>query len=126
MMTFQFGDFDLTNYIQAKKYKTRPNARQDMNSYTDANGLTHRNAIPHTKTIISLSTIPMEKEEKMLFMQRIRENYLNELERDANCLYYDEEYDEVKEGHFYLDPNVEFTVNELGSYEEIKLTFTEY
>lgn len=125
-MIFKFGDFDLTEYIQARKYKIRPNARQDLNSYTDANGLTHRNAIPHTKTIVSFSTIPMQKEEKMLFMRRIRENYLNDLERDADCSYYDEEWDIVKEGHFYLDPNLEFSINTEGEYEEISMTFTEY
>lgn len=125
-MIFMFGNFDITEYIQSKKYKIRPNARQDLNSYTDANGLTHRNAIPHTKTIVSLTIMPMEKEEKMFFWRRIRENYLNELERDADCSYYDEEYDTIKEGHFYLDPNMEFNVNQAGSYGEMKLTFTEY
>ncbi len=125
-MKFQFGDFDLTEYIQARKYKMRPNARQDLNSYTDANGLTHRNALPHTKTIVSLTIIPMDAEEKKYFMKRIRDNYLNVLERDANCLYYDEEWDEVKEGHFYLDPSLEFSVNTEEEYEETKMTFTEY
>lgn len=125
-MIFQFGSFDLTEYIQARKYKCRPNARQDLNSYTDANGLTHRNALPHTKTIISFSTIPMLGDEKKAFMKKIRDNYQNDLERDAECFYYDEEYDEVKQGHFYLDPNLEFSINELGEYESINMTFTEY
>ena len=128
-MLFKFGDFDLTPYMVAKKYKIRPNARQDLDSYTDAIGETHRNALKHTKTIVTTSIMPMSKNEKMAFMQSITSNYINPLERDANCTYYDEEYDVEKTGHFYLDPNLEFVINEDGedkSYEEFSMTFTEY
>lgn len=128
-MLFKFGDFDLTPYMVAKKYKIRPNARQDLDSYTDAEGITHRNALRHTKSIVSLSIMPMTKEEKVFFMGNITRNYINPLERDANCTYYDEEYDIEKTGHFYLDPNLEFVINEDGPkkhYEEINMTFTEY
>lgn len=128
-MLFKFGNFDLTEYIAAKKYKIRPNARLDLDSYTDSEGVTHRNALKHTKTIVTLSTVPFTVEEKKNFMANIRANYINELERDANCTYYDEEYDIEKTGHFYLDPNLEFVINEEGenkNYAEINMTFTEY
>lgn len=128
-MLFKFGDFDLTPYMVAKKYRIRPNARLDLDSYTDAIGETHRNALKHTKTIVTLSVMPMSKEEKMHFMQKITSNYINPLERDANCTYYDEEYDVQKTGHFYLDPNLEFLVIEDGKnkrYDETKMIFTEY
>lgn len=128
-MLFTFGNFDLTPYMVAKKYKIRPNARLDLDSYTDATGETHRNALRHTKTIVTLSIMPMSKEEKIDFMQKITSNYINPLERDANCTYYDEEYDVEKTGHFYLDPNLEFAVIEDGEnkrYDETKMIFTEY
>lgn len=128
-MLFKFGNFDLTPYMVAKKYKIRPNARQDLDSYTDMEGVTHRNALRHTKSIVSLSIISMSKEEKINFMSNITSNYINKLERDANCTYYDEEYDVEKTGHFYLDPNLEFVVIEDGKnkrYEEINMKFVEY
>lgn len=128
-MLFKFGTFDLTPYMVAKKYKIRPNARLDLDSFTDAEGVTRRTALKHTKTIVTLSIVPLEKEEKIHFMSQITNNYINPLERDANCTYYDEEYDIEKTGHFYLDPNLEFVINEDGEnkkYEEFSMKFTEY
>lgn len=128
-MLFKFGDFDLTPYMVAKKYKIRPNARLDLDSYTDAEGITRRTVLKHTKSIVTLSVIPLTKEEKKYFMSRITGNYIIPLERNANCTYYDEEYDVEKEGYFYLESNLEFTISEDGnnkSYEEFSMTFTEY
>lgn len=128
-MLFKFGDFDLTPHMVEKGFKIRPNARQDLDSYTDATGETHRNALKHTKTIVTASIMPMSKEEKVLFMQGITSNYINPLERDAICTYYDEEYDVEKTGHFYLDPNFEIVISKEGKekkYEEFNMTFTEY
>ena len=128
-MLFKFGDFDLTPYMVAKKYKIRPNARLDLDSYTDATGVTRRTALNHTKTIVSLSIVAMGKDEKIAFMSGITRNYINYLERDADCTYYDEEYDVEKTGHFYLDPNFEIVVKEDGenkSYDEFMMVFTEY
>ena len=125
---FKFGDFVFPmKHIAENGWNIAPNQRQDLDSFTDANGLTHRNAVEHTKTNISIKTLDIDWDEMDSIMENIQSNYINYLERDAMCEYYDSETRTYKTGHFYLDPSVTFPVKTFGvKYGEMTWTFIEY
>lgn len=125
---FKFGNFEFPmDYIAENGFNISPNQRQDINPYTDANGLTHRQAVSHTKTNISIKTLDMPWDMMEFIMQNMGKNYINFLERDAICEYYDVETRTYKTGHFYLDPRVTFTVKQFCvEYGEMTWTFIEY
>lgn len=125
---FKFGNYIFPmEHIAENGWTIAPNQRQDINPFTDANGLTHRQAVEHTKTNITIKTLEIEWAEMESIMQNIQANYLNYLERDAMCEYYDTETRTYKTGHFYLDPSVSFVVKEFGvKYAEMSWIFIEY
>ena len=125
---FKFGSFVFPmEHIADGGWNIAPNQRQDINPYTDANGVTHRQAVEHTKTTININTLDIDWDEMDAIMQGITDNYINRLERDAECDYYDTETRTYKTGHFYLDPSVTFSVKEFGkTYAEMTWTFIEY
>lgn len=133
MAQFKFGDFDFPDrLIKWGSFKPKPNQRQDKDSYTDGWGETQRNTIAHTKTQIQFTTLPMSGADMDAIMDRMVENYINYLERDAMCTYYDDENRKFKTGHFYLDPSFEFNRDEADAsgiptkYGEMNWLFIEY
>ena len=125
---FKFGDFVFPmKYIEENGWNISPNQRQDLEPFTNANGLTHRNAVEHTKSNISIKTLEIEWKDMDSIMENMEKNYINFLERDAMCEYYDPETRTYKTGHFYLDPSVNFAVKTFGvMYGEMTWTFIEY
>lgn len=125
---FKFGDFIFPmEHIAENGWNIAPNQRQDLNPFTDANGLTHRNAVEHTKSSINIKTLDIEWDVMDSIMENMEENYINFLERDAMCEYYDTETRTYKTGHFYLDPSVTFSIKEFRkTYAEMTWTFIEY
>lgn len=133
MAQFKFGNFDFPDrLIKWGSFKVKPNQRQDKDSYTDGLGETQRNAIAHTKTQIQFATLPMSSVDMDAIMGGMVENYINYLERDAMCTYYDDENRKFKNGHFYLDPSFEFNRDEVNAngiptkYGEMSWLFIEY
>lgn len=133
MAQFRFGNFDFPDKLIAyEKVDTKPNQRQDMDSYTDGYGVTQRNALAHTKTQIQFTTLPMSGQKFRFVMDGIRNNYINPKERDLNCTYYDDETGAFKTGHFYLDPSFEVNRKQVDKngipvkYGEITWLFIEY
>lgn len=125
---FKFGNFVFPmEHIAENGWNISPNQRQDLEPFADANGLTHRNAVEHTKSNISIKTLEIEWEDMDSIMENMEKNYINFLERDAMCEYYDPETRTYKTGHFYLDPSVNFAVKTFGiMYGEMTWTFIEY
>lgn len=107
-MVFKFGNADFSNLIKAETYEIAPNSRQDLDSYRDALGVLHRNALQHTATVIEFDTKMMFEKDMNALMSAIRGSYINYVERDAICEYYDPENNSTKTGHFYIDSNLKF------------------
>ncbi|MBP3469705.1 MAG: hypothetical protein J6K26_09350 [Lachnospiraceae bacterium] len=127
----QFGNYKIPDkYIDSDSVKIAPNRRLDLNSSQDANGILRRNALDHTRTTITFSTGFLYESQMDEISSGITQNYLNEKERDARCIYYDPEYRCYREGHLYLDSNVEW--NPCGTaggemvYAPTTFSFTEY
>lgn len=126
---FKFGEYEFPSiYIVEEGYDTKPNQRQDLDPYTDQTGLTHRNALEHTKTEINITTRPnLTWAEMRSIIDGITSNYINDLERDANCIYWDDEYGVYREGHLYLESSQAFKVKHFRKkYPQITFTFVEY
>ena len=128
---FKFGSYEFPEtYIQWDSYKCKPNQRQDMDSYTDADGITQRNALEHTKTDIQFTTRGLRETDVAIIMSSLTSNYTNYNERDAQCEYYDPENMTYKTGHFYLDPSLEFSIQDVTGgvmrYKPISFHFVEY
>ena len=132
-MLFQFGKFDLTEYMVAGSYDSIPNARFDLDSYTDAKGVTQRTALAHTRTKVTFRTVEMDAETMKHIMQNVVGNYIDYKERNADCAYFDTENMTMKTGRFYLDSNFKQNVKYADpitklptEYGETTFTFTEY
>lgn len=130
---FQFGEFMFPNkYIKYESYDIAPDQKQDLDSFTDGNGVTHRNALEHGKTNISFSTIEMPDEAMNFIISGLRRNYINQRETDANCWYFDPGTGEYREGHFYLDPSLKYSIKKVDDegrrifYKEMQWIFIEY
>lgn len=127
---FKFGTTSFKNLIKAESYNITPNARQDLDSYRDADGILQRNALRHTATTIEFDVKMLKESEMRLLMNSIVSNYLNYNERDAQCQYFDTETGQIKEGHFYLDSNLAFSIfafwNGEPVYKETHFKFVEY
>lgn len=128
MNLFKFGNYTFPEKLIAEKgYNIAPNQRQDLDPYTDAYGVTQRNALAHTKTMVEITTNEMSWDEMQGIMHGLTSNYINSLERDGNCEYFDVENFAVKTGHFYLDPSVKFSVKRKGErFDSMTFIFTEY
>lgn len=129
---FQFGSFVFPNkYIKADTFKARPNQRQNLNAYTDVDGVTHTNPLKHTKTQVSFSTIKMSAAAMDNITENIVGNYENYDDRNAHCVYYDDENRTYKTGEFYLDQSLEFSKEltkdgtKIRRYNEMVWTFIE-
>ena len=128
---FKFGNYAIPlEYIQFDSYSTKPNQRQDMDSYTDADGVTQRNALAHTKTDIQFTVRKLYEADKDTLMSNITNNYINAKERDAMCTYYDTENGSYKTGHFYLDPSLQIDIQDITDkglrFKPISFHFVEY
>lgn len=132
-MLFQFGNFDLTEYMVAGSYDPIPNARFDLDSYTDAKGVTQRTALAHTRTKVTFRTVEMDAATMEHIMTNIVGNYIDYKERNADCTYYDTENFVIKTGRFYLDSNFKQNVKYADPitklptfFGETTFIFTEY
>lgn len=128
---FQFGDYVIPKkYIKRDTYDTSPSQIQDLNSYTDGDGVTHRNALEHTKSQVQFTLLRMSEKEMAKIVDGMRKNFLNPLERDANCTYYDMWIHDYKTVHMYIDPSTKFKLIEEvdGELEvnETQMLFIEY
>lgn len=128
---FKFGNYIIPGkYIDADSVNITPNRRLDINSYTDGDGVTQRNTLQHTRTTIEFKTGSLYESEMDEISSGITSNYINPLERDAMCEYYDTENRCYKTGHFYLDSNM--TWNPGGTaggemiYKPCSFSFVEY
>lgn len=133
MAQFRFGSFDFPDkLIEKNKVNAKPNQRQSLDAYTDAFGVTHDNGVPHTKTEVSFTTLPMPGSEFRAIMASMRSNYIEDILRDANCTYYDDESGTFRTGHFYFDKSFQVNRDEVDKngvptkYGEMTWTFIEY
>lgn len=128
---FKFGDYTIPKkYILKDTYDTKPQQIQDMDSYTDGNGLTHRNALEHRKSQVQFTLMRMPEAEMAPIIDGITRNFLNPLERDGNCTYYDAWIHDYRTVHMYIDPSTDFKlieeVNGKLEYNETQMLFIEY
>lgn len=131
MAYFKFGNYVFPEELIKSGVSAKPNQRQTIDSYSDGYGVTQVNTLKHTKTQIQFTTVKMSGEKMKNIMHGITSNYINELKRDAECTYYDDEYQKKKTGHFYLDQSLEFnTLKERDGipleYGEMTWLFIEY
>lgn len=128
---FKFGDYEIPKkYIIRDTYDTNPQQIQDMDSYTDGNGLTHRNALAHRKSQVKFTLMRMSEKEMSKIIDGMKRNFLNPLERDANCTYYDAWEHDYRTVHMYIDPSTAFKlIEEVAGgleYGETQMLFIEY
>ena len=131
MIWFKFGDYEIPpEYILEDSYDTAPDQIQDKNAYTDGNGLTHRNALKHTKSQVQFTLMKMPEDEMKKIISGIKKNFINPLERDGNCTYYDTWSGGLKTSHMYIDPSTKFKIirerDGRRMYNEVQMLFIEY
>lgn len=95
--------------IKANSYKITKNS-QDLDSYRDANGVLHRNALDRKPDKIEFE-IPAgwDDEKKCIFMEHIRNQYVDVKERKVIASYYDVETGEYEESEMYI-PDITWTI----------------
>ena len=128
---FKCGEYEIPpESIVRGTYKTKPSQVQDLNSFTNGNGVTIRNALEHTKSQVNFTLKRMREAKMAPIIDGIRSNFLNQLERDAYCTYYDAWEHDYKTVHMYIDPSVEFDlIEEIKGkleYGETQMLFIEY
>lgn len=126
---FKFGNYEFpSTYIAEGGYDIKPHQRQDLDPFTDQTGLTHRNALSHYKTEVNITTREGLKWEEMnAILTALKNNYIHKNERDANCEYYDPEFQKTSSGHFYLDSSQAYAVKTyLKRYPSVTFSFVEY
>lgn len=101
-----------------------------MDSFTDGNGVTNRNALEHTKSQVQFTLMRMPEKEMAKIIDGMKRNFLNPLERDGNCTYYDAWEHDYKTVHMYIDPSTKFKLieenNGILEYNETQMLFVEY
>ena len=112
--------------IQYDTYSSSPAQRQDLDAYRDADGYMHRNTLPHTATKIEFETVPMSLKDFQALMGHIRDNYVDGLERKVHLTYYEEEYDQYREGDFYLPATMTFNWYTKNIMNSFRIAFIEY
>ena len=126
---FKFGSYEFPSTCIAEGgYEIKPHQRQDLDPYTDQNGLTHRHALSHHKTEINITTREgLTWSQMSSILSSISSNYINVDERDANCEYYDPEFQTTSSGHFYLDSSQAYTIKTFKKrYPSVTFSFVEY
>lgn len=131
MIWFKFGEYEIPpKYILMDSYKAKPGQIQDRDAYTDGNGLTHRNALKHTKSQVQFTLMKMPESEMKKIISGMKKNFINPLERDGNCTYYDTWAGGLKTAHMYIDPSTQFDLiretNGKRIYNETQMLFIEY
>ena len=116
----------LPNYIIAKKgYKSTPNQRTDLDSYTDGDGKLHRNILPVKRSKVWLTTKSGLRYSEKLIIQSFFSN------RDVVTMqYFNEETNNYATATFYV-PDITFVIDYLDKnkkpvYEALELTFIAY
>lgn len=127
----KFGNYTFPDkYIDSDSVNVAPNRRLDINSYSDGDGVTQRNSLKHTRTTVDFSTGTLYESEMDEITEGIVSSYINPLERDAMCSYYDTENRCYKTGHFYLDSNMAWSPGGKAGgeliYKPCKFSFVEY
>ena len=113
-------------YIKLESYKSKPDQRQDLDSYRDADGYLHRNVLPHTATKIEFETTYLFMSQFQTLIQGIKRNLTSNLERDCTLTYYDEEINDYKTGHFYMPGTMEYVMYNKEIYAPSRFAFIEY
>lgn len=124
------GDFTIANsMIQADTYIAYK-AVQDLDSYSDANGLLHRTALEHIPYKCEFNTKPMLTNTQFAsFMNSIKAQYTNALERKALCTVYIPEDDEYITQDMYMaqpEPQIYGTYGGVIHYDAVRLAFIGY
>ena len=113
-------------FMKLESYKSAPNQRQDLDSYSDANGYLHRNVLSHTATKLEFETPYLSMRDMRSLIQNIRANYTDDLARTVELTYYDEETDTYKTGTFYMPGTVEYNWFNKEIYAPSRFAFIEY
>ena len=113
-------------YIKLESYSSKPDQRQDLDSYRDADGYLHRTVLPHTATKIEFETPYLYMAQFQALIQGIKENLTNTLARDCTLTYYDEETNNYKTGQFYMPGTMEYKMYNKNIYAPSRFAFIEY
>ena len=113
-------------FIKLESYSSKPDQRQDLDSYRDADGYLHRTVLPHTATKIEFETVYLYVSQFRALMDGIRTNLTNNLARDCTLTYYDEETDSYKTGSFYMPGTMEYKMYNKMIYAPSRFAFIEY
>lgn len=115
-------------FIEAKKYKCGVKG-QDLDSFTDANGVLNRNALANQVIKMEWETGSISEQDFRPFMDKIRAQYLNKIEKKASVEAFMPEIGKYVTMDCYL-PDVEFTIDyadeEELSYSTVRLAFIGY
>lgn len=119
------GANKLPSYLLAEEgYKTNPNIRSDLDSYTDGQGVLHRNILPHLRNKIWLKTNELTYSEKLIIQSVFPDRDV------ANVEFWNDETNSYQTGKFYI-PDIDFVTKRLDKggkqiYMPLEITLIEY
>ncbi|MCD8371800.1 MAG: hypothetical protein LUD27_00670 [Clostridia bacterium] len=119
----------LDKFIQADKYVTTPDQRQDSDSYRDGYGELHRTVLSNVVTDLKITTVPMTLEEKLCFFDAIYSGLEEKAERKVTLTYWNDETHDYCTDTFYI-PDIKFTIHHYDDktiyYDAAEIEFIGY
>lgn len=98
----QVGSYTIPNaYIKTESYSVTYNT-MDLEPYRDADGVLHRNALPHKAVKIEFETPIMYASDFATFINNIRAQYLDAVEKDLMATFYVFELDDYVTQKVYV------------------------
>lgn len=129
----KFGDTILPNkYLYYDSYSATPNQRTEIEAYRDDyTQELFRATSDGVKSKIEATIKPMWLEDKMEFMNILKEGLVDKLQRKYEVTYWNDEDTSYAMGYFYI-PDTTFSIHRIDEknntilYNSFKLTLIEY
>lgn len=129
----KFGNVVLPNkYLYYDSYSATPNQRTEIEAYRDDyTQELFRTTSEGVKTKIEATIKPMWLEDKMEYMDIIKNGLVDKLQRKYEVTYWNDEDASYSTGHFYI-PDTQFSIHRIDTeknsmlYNAFKLTLIEY
>ena len=129
----KFGNEILPNkYLYYDSYSATPNQRTEIEAYRDDyTQELFRTTSEGVKTKIEATIKPMWLEDKMEYMDIIKNGLVDKLQRKYEVTYWNDEDASYSTGYFYI-PDTQFSIHRIDTeknsmlYNAFKLTLIEY
>jgi len=113
----KFGDAKMPNNYFLE-YTSTPNRRSESSAETDQIGRLIRDTLPHKRTTAKFSTHMMNLNDKIAFQNIIGRGLVNDLKREYNVEYWNDETNSYYTGVFYI-PDIEYVIKDASDTDII-------